>query len=78
MKSPTKKNAPSGSTGGANEELYRNTIHQNIGNSKRNQLRCSSCGRYIRAADVAGYEHDRVSDRGKLICERCFVEGVHQ
>ncbi len=36
------------------------------------QMNCCNCGQYV-GNDFAGYEKDRVSDRGRLWCERCVV-----
>lgn len=40
-------------------------------NGKRTN-RCSKCGRFV-GDRFAGYERDRASGRGRLICEPCFA-----
>ncbi len=41
------------------------------GNFPCTRNRCATCGRFC-GQSFAGYERDRASDRGALICERCF------
>ena len=43
--------------------------------SRRHDLRCSSCGRFLKHQDVAGYS-GRFSDRTGVIGERCFIRSL--
>jgi hypothetical protein len=39
--------------------------------------RCAACGRFV-GEKFAGFEHDRMSDRGRLWCERCVVRSMRR
>ena len=43
---------------------------------KPSSNRCFECGRFV-GERFAGYESDRASNRGRLVCERCFAAGEY-
>ena len=46
-------------------------MHATIPQHKPN--RCCACGRFV-GDTFTGYERDRISDRGRLWCDRCAME----